>query len=476
MNYLAILIPLACAALIWADVRRRVDVARGWTSLLFCTIAPHFCAVVFVVSAAFERYAVPHALAVCSAWSLAIIWLYFLVRIFICPLRRRDSTAHRVRALMRGAVLLRIGLQTLAVQCVIYLFYWRVYRTNAAIFMLDTMVVVASFVLPTLIGTILILVTGRRLGVWKRIVFLWLCWVPVVNFFMLYYMYRSATGEYAHECDRAEVQSVRAESAVCQTVYPLLLVHGVGFRDLRYFNYWGRIPRLLMKNGATIYYGHQEAFGTIECNAQELAETIDRILSETGAEKVNIIAHSKGGLDARYLISTLGYGDRVASLTTISTPHRGSELLDYFHKLSDRTFRRLTDGFDRAFRKMGDTRPDAYTAANELSREYAAVFNEQNPDDARVYYQSYTTVMKNMFSNAILSIPYLLMVRKAGENDGLVAIESAKWGNFRGVLRNRHYRGIAHGDIIDLQREDYRGFDVLETYVSIVSDLKTRGY
>src|SRR5262249_46024994 len=47
-------------------------------------------------------------------------------------------------------------------------------------------------------------------------------------------------------------------------------------------------------------------------------------------EPVNIIAHSMGGLDARHLISRLGFSGRVRSLTTVATPHRGSALAEWF--------------------------------------------------------------------------------------------------------------------------------------------------
>lgn len=61
---------------------------------------------------------------------------------------------------------------------------------------------------------------------------------------------------------------------------------------------------------------------TIEDNAAAIAKVVDTALSENNCEKVNIIAHSKGGLDCRYLITSMGYANKVASLTTINTPHR----------------------------------------------------------------------------------------------------------------------------------------------------------
>ena len=109
----------------------------------------------------------------------------------------------------------------------------------------------------------------------------------------------------------------------CKTKYPIVLVHGAGFRDFKRPIYWGRIPDALIKRGADIFYGEQDAWGTTESNARDLARRIDEILDETGADKVNIIAHSKGGLEARMAASTLGYAGKIASITTMRRPTAG---------------------------------------------------------------------------------------------------------------------------------------------------------
>ena len=60
-------------------------------------------------------------------------------------------------------------------------------------------------------------------------------------------------------------------------------------------------------------------------------------------------------------------------------------------------------------------------------------------------------------------------------NDGLVARTSAEWGHFLGCLTVPGKRGISHGDMIDLMREDVPGFDVREFYIGLVKGLKARG-
>lgn len=98
------------------------------------------------------------------------------------------------------------------------------------------------------------------------------------------------------------------------------------------------------------------------------------------------------------------------------------------------------------------------------------------PDASGVYYQSYASKMRDCFSDPLLWIPYCLIKPLEGDNDGLVSTESARWGEFRTVFASSSHRGISHGDMIDLKREDYKGFDVVECYVQIVSELVKKGF
>ena len=158
--------------------------------------------------------------------------------------------------------------------------------------------------------------------------------------------------------------------------YPLVLVHGIILRDNgRFVHAWGRIPDILQEKGVRIFFGNTDAWGDIESNAHILKTTIDSILEETGSERVNIIAHSKGGIDARYFIWYYDYGDRVASLTTISTPHHGSEIADLlFHSrgMHSRAGRRILAELERL---SGDIHPDIYSVNYELTTEKMEEFN-----------------------------------------------------------------------------------------------------
>ena len=83
------------------------------------------------------------------------------------------------------------------------------------------------------------------------------------------------------------------------TKYPIILVHGVALKEKRYFRAFGKIQSELTKRGYEVYIADTDAFGTVESNSRQLKEYVEKILDATGAEKVNLIGHSKGGLDSK---------------------------------------------------------------------------------------------------------------------------------------------------------------------------------
>lgn len=71
---------------------------------------------------------------------------------------------------------------------------------------------------------------------------------------------------------------------------------------------------------------YSDAIGSNIPNAYELDAFIDNVLSQTGKDQVDIVAHSMGGLSSRYYIKNLGGHEKVGSLITLGTPHYGTPL------------------------------------------------------------------------------------------------------------------------------------------------------
>jgi triacylglycerol lipase len=255
--------------------------------------------------------------------------------------------------------------------------------------------------------------------------------------------------------------------------YPVVLVHGIIAHDRRsIINFWGRVPKMLKENNIDVFFGNTDAWGSIESNAEILKNTIDNILLETKKEKVNIIAHSKGGIDARYFVWKYNYGDKVASLTTISTPHRGAEIADLIYKKSvihSKVVKKLLYIFGKLY---GDVNPDLYKLNYQLTRRKMEEFNREVIMDDKVYYQSIYTTMRNAYDDLMFFYTYSYIKKLIGENDGLVSEYSAKWGNNIVKIEDR----ISHAEILDYKKRKISGIDIPNIFANIISELCKKGF
>lgn len=411
--------------------------------------------------------------------ALKIIFIIVIVFAYLFTLfkRGKDAPSPRLRRIQRGADLILTG-GWAAVISVIALIVWMV-RSEAAVgFKIGGAVIAIAVIgFMVFIGVAKIVSGAKQVKIKDYVLLLMFWWCPVVNIFLVRKYYQTARREYIIEADRIELDNARAENEVCSTKYPIILVHGIFFRDWQLVNYWGRIPATLIKNGAKVYYGKQQSSLAVADSAAELKKTILDVIKESGAEKVNIIAHSKGGLDSRYAISCLGMDKYVATLTTMNTPHEGCDMVDYLlEKVPDGLKSFLENKYNTIFHKLGDTAPDFMAGVNDLSAINRKEQNKKMPDSPNVSYRSYMTVMRESDSAGFpLNIGYLLIKKLNGANDGLVWEESAKHGDFT-LIKPKHKRGISHGDIVDLMRENIEDFDVREFYVDIVRKLKEQGY
>ncbi|GHV84399.1 hypothetical protein AGMMS50230_00070 [Spirochaetia bacterium] len=253
--------------------------------------------------------------------------------------------------------------------------------------------------------------------------------------------------------------------------YPVVLVHGIHAND-RNGQSWGRIPQFLTDCGVPVYFGGTDGWGSYETNAAQLKAAIEQILAKTRTEKVNIIAHSKGGIDARYLIWRYNFGGQVASLTTIASPHQGSELADLLYRRGAVRWgvsKKILGIFEKVY---GDTSPDVHNVNLELTTEKMKEFNERVLMDEGVYFQSLYTVMDGSLDDLVFSYTYRYIKKNNGENDGVVSSWSAMWGtNVRKIAD-----GVSHAEIIDLKKRTISGIDIPRLYAAIARDLSRRGF
>lgn len=391
------------------------------------------------------------------------------------PAPTEPFATRRLRILQGGYELLYLFALCFLLECG---FWGLTFTLKSITFWMNALVSILALFLLLMNGLLRIFFSSSQVGILWRILLLLFWWLPGFNFWLIWKACSTARREYRFELAHLERTAIQASSGRCRTRYPLLMVHGIFFRDWQLLDYWGRIPGALQANGAKVFYGRQQSADAVSRSAQELCEQIIHIIESEGCEKVNIIAHSKGGLDARFAISHYGMDRYVASLTTVNTPHRGCNFVDLLLRiLPGGLLHFLAGRYNALFRKLGDISPDFEKGVRDLTAARCADFNRETPDCPGVYYQSVMSKLQSAFGTIFpLCFSALLIRRLDGENDGLVSTASAVWGNFRGVISTPYRKGISHGDVIDLLRENLKGFDIREYYVQLVEDLKNRGF
>jgi triacylglycerol lipase len=279
----------------------------------------------------------------------------------------------------------------------------------------------------------------------------------------------------------------------CRTRWPLLLVHGIASRRAERLAYWGQIPDALQAYGARVYISNQDAWGSYQSNAEQLRQAVMQILADEGAQKVNIIAHSKGGLDSRALAALPGMNERIASITTLATPHFGLRTLNYIRIDSVLIQRLVSTLLDVVLILTGETNPSIIPVLNDLSERSMRVFNASHPLPEGIYVQSFSLVQKGLQGKSALALTEPIIKAIEGDNDGIVPTWSAKFGEYRGVLDADGEFGLTHVDITNRSLAELvakviglpysskstltrDGFDVLHWWAEMVADLRQRGY
>jgi triacylglycerol lipase len=229
-----------------------------------------------------------------------------------------------------------------------------------------------------------------------------------------------------------------------RTRYPVVLLHGFGsLASIRRHGHLHDEAMHLRGHGVLAYAPNVVPYNTVTVRSKKWKQCLQEILKETKADKLNIIAQSMGGLDARYLISRLGMAPHVASLVTISTPHHGSTLAEFVLR-QPQVVQEWTAAIANwmGTNSIPDSESDFATAVAELTPHFVMnKFNPMTPDDPTVRYWSYAGCSgkdADSAMNPFLRVLNGIVYEREGPNDGFVSVESAKWGEFLGTINADH--------------------------------------
>ena len=256
--------------------------------------------------------------------------------------------------------------------------------------------------------------------------------------------------------------------------YPIVLVHGIAMKNLKSIRAFGKIEDVIRDEGYSVYIADTDGFGSIENNAEQLKRYILRVCNAEKCDKVNIIAHSKGGLDSKYMILNLGMEERIASLTTLCTPHRGSLVASRVWSWPRPIKRFIAFWINTSYRLIArDEHPDALRACEQLRWVDEDIVTHDF--SGKVYCQSFSTTLKKGRDCFILALPMRVIRRfDARESDGLVCHESSKFGNYRGeCIRDM---SISHSQIIDFFAKKKQREKVYDFYRNLCREFSDMGF
>jgi triacylglycerol lipase len=257
---------------------------------------------------------------------------------------------------------------------------------------------------------------------------------------------------------RRWLRRVRRASARVGPRHPVVLLHGLlGFDDLvlgpARVAYFRGLTERLRRVGADVHRPRVARTASIAERGAQLAARIEAL----PAKRVNIIAHSMGGLDARWAIARLGLSERVASLVTIGTPHRGSPLADLGAGLLGEKL-----GMRRVLGGLGMD----VAAFYDLTTARMAAFNRKVRDARGVWYASVVAHADGWSTSPLLWASHRYLSARAGPNDGLVPLASQAWGEVLLELEADHFAQIGWS----------RRFDAAELFEELLRELRGRGF
>ena len=258
------------------------------------------------------------------------------------------------------------------------------------------------------------------------------------------------------------------------TRFPVVLMHGFGaLANAVQGGVLHAEAMHLRGHGIAAYAPHVNPYDTVAVRAAAWEARLACVLAETGAERLNLVGFSSGGLDARVLATDLGWGPRLASLVTVATPHRGTELAQF---VLDRPGRlragavALMDGLGRA--AYADAEPHAAAALAELTPASAAL-RFGAPTVPGVWCASFAARAGQGATASVyppLVVPNRILHRLAGLNDGIVPTASAVWGEPLGVLDADHAR------LVGLALRPSATFESRAFYLSVCERLAAKGF
>jgi triacylglycerol lipase len=286
-----------------------------------------------------------------------------------------------------------------------------------------------------------------------------------------------------------------ADAGPQRSPYPIIFAAGfAALHNTPANDYFKPIANLLKQNGHDAWVSSVDPYNDSYVRGAQLQAFVEVVLAQTGAERVNLICHSQGGLDGRYVASKLP--GKVAAIVTISSPHRGVPVADV---ATGAVPGALTDAVAALMNLFGagDYNSNAKAGIVQLSSAGAAAFTAKVADDPTTHYYSLAgrsngsngdddcasdneVPFIGRYDNGVDTLNLVLSASAAiangsamlsPTNDGLVTVASSKYGMFLGCVPADHLDETGQSLTLSGNPFDPNGF-----YLQLADWLVARGY
>ncbi len=308
--------------------------------------------------------------------------------------------------------------------------------------------------------------------------------------------------------DFTDADAADATDATRHPDHPaLVLAHGMaGFEhlsDAESLPYFYDLREPLEEAGRDVFTPEVDPFNDSSHRGAQLLDEVEAIVEQTAHERVTLVGHSQGGLDARYVAHHRP--ELVAAVVTISSPHRGTLIADIALQFVDHPlFRDLVDALVRLFGKPLYDESGEETSLIATLRQFSdpgiEEFNDEITDRDGVYYASIAGRSGGHsgegFCNReaapeflarwhdqrdpvepIFEIPHRILegprdVKRP--NDGVLRVSDAEWGEFLGCIPADHLDEV--GQLGGDHPGGANAFEYVEFYRDLVDYLEQRGH
>jgi len=270
---------------------------------------------------------------------------------------------------------------------------------------------------------------------------------------------------------------------------PVVLAHGLfGWGQgsggvISLAQYWGGEDAYLRSQGVPVFTTTVSAANSTDYRANQLKTQISQWMAANGYTHVNIIGHSQGGLDSRYMISNLGMASKVRILTTLNTPHQGTPFADITLAVIPSWLQSSVNALTSLLLQLvyGNSQQNAINALKSLTIANAAAFNSSTPNNSAVKYYSYGSHMAwaDLVQHPLMGLTYpIMLLGDAGwgvglSNDGIVPESSMQWGTWKGgPSYGLLTTGIDHLEATNLLYYGQNFYDVNGYFLSMSTNAK----